>query len=204
MLRVENLSCARGPRVLFRDLSFDAGAGDLVLVTGPNGSGKSTLLRALAGLTRPEAGTIGWDDAERGRPLAQSRAYLGHAAGWKDTLSVIENLNLAWQLDGEAAAADVEAAPAALARVGLTRQRNLAVARLSQGQRKRLHMARLARSTRRLWLLDEPSAALDDDGIAVLTDIVGAHLSAGGMAGIATHQPLAIAAARTRHVALAG
>jgi heme exporter protein A len=202
MLRVEQLCCARGPRELFRGLSFTADAGELVLVTGPNGSGKTTLLRALAGLTRPESGTISWSAAPRG--LAESRAYLGHAAGWKDTLTVTENLRLAWQLDAEAAAHDDGAAMAALERVGLARQRNLAVARLSQGQRKRLHLARLTRSTRPLWLLDEPAAALDDQGLGVLAALVAAHLEQGGMAAIATHQPLMIAVVRTQNVALAG
>ena len=201
MLRVENLSCARGPRELFRGLSFTAGAGELVLVTGPNGSGKTTLLRAIAGLTRPAAGTIGWSGPGE---LAGSRAYLGHAAGWKDTLTVTENLRLAWQLDGEAAADEDGAAPAALADVGLARQRNLAVARLSQGQKKRLHLARLTRSTRPLWLLDEPAAALDDEGLSVLAALVVEHLELGGTAAIATHQPLGIAVVRTQNLALAG
>ena len=202
MLRVEQLCCARGPRELFRDLSFAAGAGELVLVTGPNGSGKTTLLRALAGLTRPESGTISWSGALCS--LAASRAYVGHLAGWKDTLTVTENLQLSWQLDAEAAAHDDGAATAALAHAGLARQRNLAVARLSQGQKKRLHLARLSRSTRRLWLLDEPAAALDDQGLGVLTDLVAAHLKGGGLAAIATHQPLTIAALRTHCVALTG
>ena len=202
MLRVEHLCCARGPRELFRGLSFRAAAGELVLVTGPNGSGKTTLLRALAGLTRPESGTIRWSDARRS--LAESRAYLGHAAGWKDTLTVTENLRLAWQLDAETAAHDDGAAVLALERVGLERQRNLAVARLSQGQRKRLHLARLTRSTRPLWLLDEPAAALDDQGLGVLAELVAAHLGQGGLAAIATHQPLMIAVVRTQNVALTG
>jgi heme exporter protein A len=202
MLRVENLSCARGPRVLFRDLSFAAGAGALVVVTGPNGSGKSTLLRTLAGLTRAEAGTVAWEGDEC--TLAESRAYLGHAAGWKDTLSVTENLGLAWSLDGEAAAHEPGAAAAALERVGLSRQRSLEVMRLSQGQRKRLHLARLARSTRPLWLLDEPTSALDDAGARLLEALVGEHLSRGGIAAVATHLPLEIPAARTQNVALAG
>ncbi len=205
MLRVENLSCARGPRELFRGLSFTADAGELVLVTGPNGSGKTTLLRAIAGLTRPAAGTIGWSGAGGSEDgLAGARAYLGHAAGWKDTLTVTENLRLAWQLDGEAAADDEGAAPAALADVGLGRQRNLAVARLSQGQKKRLHLARLTRSTRPLWLLDEPAAALDDEGLSVLAALVAEHLEQGGTAAIATHQPLGIAVVRTQNLALTG
>jgi heme exporter protein A len=202
MLRVEHLSCARGPRELFRGLSFTADAGELVLVTGPNGSGKTTLLRVLAGLTRPVAGTITWSETPRG--LAESRAYLGHAAGWKDTLTVTENLRLAWQLDAEAAADDDGAAMAALERVGLARQRNLAIARLSQGQKKRLHLARLTRSTRPLWLLDEPAAALDDQGQGVLSELIAEHLERGGLAAIATHQPLMTAVLRTRNVALAG
>jgi heme exporter protein A len=187
---------------LFRDLSFVVEAGTLALVTGPNGSGKTTLLRALAGLTRPESGTITWSDAASG--LAESRAYLGHAAGWKDTLSVTENLHLAWQLDAEPAARDAGATLAALEQVGLARQRNLALARLSQGQKKRLHLARLSRSTRPLWLLDEPSAALDDQGLSLLTELVGAHLLRGGMAAIATHQQLEVTAGRTQNVALSG
>ena len=202
MLRVEQLCCARGPRELFRDLSFSAAAGDAVIVTGPNGSGKTTLLRALAGLTLPVSGAIRWNDSRHG--LAAKRAYLGHAAGWKESFSVSENLRFAWQLDAEAAADEEGTVQAALERVGLARQRNLPVARLSQGQKKRLHVARLSRSTRPLWLLDEPGAALDGEGLDILADVVAAHLRQGGIAAIATHQPLAIAAARTHNVALGG
>src|SRR5512141_1845645 len=122
MLEVTALSCARGPRVLIRDLSFAAGAGTYVQVTGSNGSGKTTLLRTLAGLSLPESGTIRWNG---GADLAVERMYVGHAQGWKDTLSVTENLVLAWQLDAEAAAVEPGAVGEALERVGLTRQRNL-------------------------------------------------------------------------------
>ncbi|MEP7083480.1 MAG: heme ABC exporter ATP-binding protein CcmA [Betaproteobacteria bacterium] len=202
MLRVEQLCCARGPRELFRDLSFAAGTGEVVVVTGPNGSGKTTLLRALAGLSRPESGAIRWDDA----PLGGSAicAYLGHASAWKETLSVTENLRLAWQLDAEAAATDERSSADALGRVGLLPQRNLAVARLSQGQKRRLHLARLSRSTRPLWILDEPGAALDDQGLHLLTEVVATHLRGGGVAAIATHQPLSISATRTYQLVLAG
>ena len=189
MLNVDNLSCSRGPRQLFAGLSFTAASGEWIRVVGPNGSGKTTLLRALAGLTRPEAGRIDWTgDA----PLAESRAYVGHAPGWKDTLTVTENLRLAWSLDG--ASADDDALAHALAKAGLERQRSLSVARLSQGQKKRLHLARLARSTRPLWLLDEPTAALDDAGACLFSELISDHLAGGGIAVIATHLPLGITA----------
>lgn len=200
MLRVENLCCTRGPRELFNGLSFAAAPGEWIRITGPNGSGKTTLLRALAGLTRPVAGSIEWEDATS---LADCRAYVGHAAGWKDTLSVTENLRLAWELDGERAH-DASAAAAALSRAGLERQRNLMIARLSQGQKKRLHLARLSGSTRPLWLLDEPTAALDEQGVGMFTGLVAEHLQRGGIAVIATHLPLAIDAARSHDVAIAG
>ena len=215
MLNVENLSCSRGPRQLFAGLSFTAAPGEWIRVVGPNGSGKTTLLRALAGLTRPEAGRIDWTGD---KPLAESRAYVGHAPGWKDTLTVTENLRLAWSLDGAKAddgagdgagnvAADgagggpgnktggeARALAHALAKAGLERQRNLSLARLSQGQKKRLHLARLARSTRPLWLLDEPTAALDDAGARLFSELVSDHLAGGGIAVIATHLPLGITA----------
>jgi heme exporter protein A len=199
-LRVSGLTCARGPRALFRDLSFTANPGAIVQITGPNGSGKTTLLRTVAGLSRAEAGTLDWSGPET---LAVSRAYVGHASGWKETLSVAENLNLAWTLDAEEAARNAGATAAALERCGLSRQCNLPVARLSQGQRKRLHLARLSRSSRPLWLLDEPSSSLDDAGQALLDALVFAHADAGGIALIATHQPLAAGTRALERVELA-
>jgi heme exporter protein A len=201
MLAVADLSCARGPRTLFRDLSFIADQGTYVQITGSNGSGKTTLLRTLAGLSLPVSGTIRWQgDGE----LAACRAYVGHAHGFKDALSVTENLLLAWQLDAEPAAGEPDAVAGALERVGLTRQRNLPVMRLSQGQRKRLHLARLTRSTRALWLLDEPSASLDAAGHDLLDALVSAHLAAGGIAVVATHETLGIVARVSQQLVLNG
>jgi heme exporter protein A len=201
MLAVAGLCCARGPRTLFRDLSFVAERGAYVQVTGSNGSGKTTLLRTLAGLSLPLAGTVRWQGEDE---LAACRAYVGHAQGFKDSLSVTENLLLAWQLDAEPAADEPEAIAGALERVGLTRQRNLPVMRLSQGQRKRLHLARLTRSTRALWLLDEPSASLDAAGHELLDALVSGHLAAGGIAVIATHETLGIVARAAQKLVLNG
>ena len=200
MLQVDNLGCMRGPRELFRGLSFVADSGEWVRITGPNGSGKTTLLRALAGLTRPDSGVIEWAGDV---PLPASRAYVGHATGWKDTLTVSENLALGWSLDGEAAGGDTVATDDALRRAGLERQRHLVLARLSQGQKKRLHLARLVHSTRRLWLLDEPTAALDDQGVELFTGLLAGHLERGGIAVVATHLPFTLAG-NSHDVALAG
>ncbi len=201
MLRVAKLSCARGPRTLFRDLSFDLNPGEAAQITGPNGSGKTTLLRALAGLTRPEAGAVEWSGPV---PIDHARLYVGHAQGWKDALTAAENLALALRIDSDDTAHDDRAVADALDAVGLARQRNLPVARLSQGQRKRLHLARLSRTKRPLWLLDEPSAALDDAGQKLLDGLLDAHLARGGIAAVATHQPLGLQEAVLRRVALAG
>src|SRR5690606_6771555 len=192
-LEVEDLACAAGIRTLFRDIGFSLGPGQWIQLGGPNGCGKSTLLRALAGLVRPVAGSISW----RGEPVAASRerwhasiAYQGHLPGWKDTLGAAENLRWQLPLDGE------PAEPARLrdllARVGLERQARLAYQRLSAGQRRRLGLARLVASGRPLWLLDEPTTALDAAGQALFGEILDRHLDRGGLAICATHLELPV------------
>ncbi len=186
------LSCTAGHRTLFRELDLAVGSGQWVMLTGPNGSGKTTLLRAIAGLSPFAAGTIGWrGEAPHdigGRWRAQF-LYQGHHAGWKDLFTAAENLD--WQLrldqsDGVSRAG----VDGALDRVGLRRQAALPFMRLSAGQRRRLALARLVCARRALWLLDEPTTALDTAGQQLLGDLLDEHLNAGGCALIATHQPL--------------
>jgi heme exporter protein A len=117
MLTVNALSCARGPRVLFRELSFRAEPGSFFQITGPNGSGKTRCCGRLPGCPARKAGTLEWKGAG---DLAHARAYLGHAPGWKDTLSAARNLELAWRLDGEDAARDAGVIQASLERAGLS------------------------------------------------------------------------------------
>lgn len=203
-LRVEGIACARGGKALFGPLDFAVKPGAALFVLGPNGSGKSTLLRALAGLSEAACGQGYWDgEAIRfDSPAWRSRvAYLGHRLGHKEELTVDENLTLAAQLAGETGSADQHLA--ALARVGLDRRRLLAVRRLSQGQKQRLALARLCLSTRPVWLLDEPAAALDSDAKAVLAAILDTHLRAQGLAVVATHDGIETAAERAAHLRLA-
>jgi heme exporter protein A len=204
MLEALDLAARRGPAQLFERLSFAVAPGHAVVVTGANGTGKTTLLRMLAGLTLPSAGEIRWD----GRPVApfdarlrSSLAFAGHAPALKDELTTEENLGALVSLAGETASQD--AIRAALDQVALGAKRALPARLLSQGQRRRVGLARLALVKRVLWVLDEPLTALDAAGAALLGDMVSAHLERGGLAVAATHVPLGITPARMQSVALA-
>lgn len=191
-LQAEALGCTLGNRELFADLAFTLADGHWLMLTGTNGSGKSTLLRILAGLVLPTSGTVRWRGVLRrqGDPGWNAQlAYQGHASGWKELLTARENLALQARLD-RPDASDRElsdSAERAIARVGLVRQRNLPFGRLSAGQRRRLGLARLAMSMRPLWLLDEPTTALDTDGQRLFAGLLDEHLGEGGCAVIATH-----------------
>ena len=195
MLEVTALAAARGDRVLFADLAFSVGPGELLQVTGRNGTGKTTLLRLLARLARPEAGEIRWD----GRPVAAlgdeffaDLCYLGHAPAIKDDLTAEENLSVSAGIAGIAIGPDD--ARAALGEVGLTGRGQLPGRVLSQGQRRRVALAQLCLGRRRLWLLDEPLAALDSEAASAFVALLGRHLHGGGVAVVATHQPIEPAA----------
>ncbi|MGZ5062170.1 MAG: cytochrome c biogenesis heme-transporting ATPase CcmA [Usitatibacter sp.] len=187
-LEAQALSCSRGPVTLFRDISFGLRDGEWIALRGPNGSGKTTLLRCAAGLTRPDAGRILWDGVDARREQSQFHAHLlygGHAAGIKDDLTAMENLRDALAL--RALAPSDESIHAALAEVGLARQRHLPARRLSAGQRRRIGLARLLVDPARLWVLDEPLTALDDAGQAIFFGLLARHVEGGGLALVATH-----------------
>lgn len=190
-LNVHGLSCGRGDAVLLDGLDLALDGGHALLLRGPNGSGKSTLLLTLAGLLRPLEGTITFEghDEENGPALH----YCGHRNAVRARLGVLETLNF-WRALNGAGTMEPEAA---LERVGLGRAALLDAAYLSAGQQRRLALARLLVSPRPLWLLDEPTAALDSEGHSLVAALITEHLASGGLAIIATHDPLDIAAAET-------
>jgi len=201
MLEITALACERGGTRLFSDLSISLPPGGLLRVRGANGSGKTTLLRALAGLTRPAAGSIRWRGQPAGEDMRGEMLFLGHAPAIKDELTVLENLEFSARLAG-LTDADFQRA---LERFGIARLVDLPARYLSQGQRKRTALARLALSPNAaLWLLDEPFAALDDRAIADVSSVCAAHLAAGGLLVLTSHQDVPIAAPEARDIELRG
>lgn len=191
-LMAETLTCVRGTRTLFEGLSFTVQAGQALVVTGPNGAGKSSLLRLLAGLSTPRAGAVRLEGGEAGVPLAEQAHYLGHLDAHKATLTAAENLGF-WRaaMGGEAASV-----AQAMQAVGISPLARLPVGVLSAGQKRRLALARLLVVRRPVWLLDEPTAALDVAGQDCLAGLVRSHLTAGGLVVAATHAPLDFGPAR--------
>ena len=196
LLAAHGLAFSRNETPVFGPLDFSVDAGEALLVQGGNGAGKTTLLRVLAGLLRADAGSIGIDgQPARAESRARHIAYLGHLPGLKADLSALQNLDFLCGLHGRRT---TQTAEAAMAIVGLDGYQDAPLRTLSAGQKKRLGLARLWLSPAPLWLLDEPYANLDLDGITLVNRMVQAHLKTGGAALITTHGAYAAPPVRTR------
>ncbi|HZA94785.1 MAG TPA: cytochrome c biogenesis heme-transporting ATPase CcmA [Burkholderiaceae bacterium] len=204
MLDAVNLSCERGDRTLFAGLEFSVTAGSLLRVAGPNGMGKTSLLRILCALLEPVAGEVRW----HGRNIRSQReeywkdlVYVGHLNGVKEDLTVFENLKVAQAVAGRNV--DHTVLHRALDSVGLGPFEHALARRLSQGQRRRVALARLfATTTAPLWILDEPFIALDQRGVASLSERIASHIVNGNMVVLVTHQDVAIDVPRQQHIEL--
>ena len=182
------VGCVRGGREVFSGLDFEATSGEVVAVVGRNGSGKTSLLRLIAGLLVPAGGTIVLEGGNPEMTLPEQCHYLGHRDALKPALTVAENLSF-WAdfLGGERADA-----AESLATVGLDHATHLPAGFLSAGQRRRLSLARLLTVRRPVWLLDEPTNALDVAGQDMFGSLMQQHLARGGMIIAATHGPLGV------------
>ncbi len=175
---------------MFSGLDFEASSGEALAVIGPNGSGKTSLLRLIAGLLAVAGGSIGLEGGEAELTLPEQAHYLGHRDALKPALSVVENLGF-WRDFLGGAAFD---AGKSLAAVGLDHAAHLPAAFLSAGQRRRLSIARLLTVRRPVWLLDEPTNALDTAGQSLFAGVMCDHLAHGGLIIAATHAPLGVQA----------
>src|SRR5246127_2157941 len=193
-LLASGLTCVRRGREVFSALSFEALAGELLAVTGRNGSGKTSLLRLIAGLLTPAGGSLALEGSDAELTLPEQAHYLGHRDALKPALSVAENLQF-WRdfLGGKPSDATES-----LAAVGLAHAPHPPAAYLSAGRRRRLSLARLLAVRRPVWLLDEPTTALDVTGQDMVAGLMRDHLASGGLIVAATHSPLGLASKELR------
>ncbi|KAL6534838.1 ABC transporter I member 1 [Orobanche gracilis] len=189
-LLLNNVSCMRNAQQILRHVNASVHEGGALLLTGTNGSGKSTFLRMLAGFSRPSAGEILWN----GHDITESGVFHQYKLqlNWlslkdaiKEKFTVLDNVQWFEILEGKQGKS-----MAAIERMGLGRLAKEKARMLSMGQRKRLQLARLLAIDRPIWLLDEPSVALDDDGVRLLENIIREHREKGGIAIVATHLPI--------------
>lgn len=190
----QNLSVKRGEELIFTDVSFELSPTESLTISGPNGVGKSTLLRALAGLLPIDSGTFEIKtDSKEAKPNAEYCHYIGHKNAMKAELTVLENLNF-WQrtmAQEDTVDDDLIMSPeAAVELLGLSHTLDLPFGFLSQGQRRRIALAKLFVSYRPVWLLDEPTAALDKASSDNFANITNSYLEKGGVVIAATHVPL--------------
>ena len=196
-----DLACLRGSRMVFVGLDFALQPGGALLLLGPNGSGKSSLLRLMAGLLRPFRGDMTWrgislkaePDALRGHVH-----YVGHADAVKPVLTAVENLKFWAAMDGQPDPQNTAAQ--ALATLGVPHIADTPGRFLSAGQKRRLNLARVLAAPAPLWLLDEPTVALDKAGVKLLEGVIDDHRRGGGMVVLSTHADIALPGAVELHL----
>jgi heme exporter protein A len=190
MLEAVDLQCERGHRRLFDRLSFAVTAGQCTQIVGDNGAGKTSLLRILCGLLRPTHGEVRW----HGRRIDRVRdeygadlAYVGHLNGVKDDLTAAENLRTWAASCGLNVGGDQVAE--ALRLFSIDQFAQWQAGHLSQGQKRRVGLARLAMPQQaRIWILDEPFNALDRHGVETLNRLIAQRVGGGGAVILTTHQ----------------
>lgn len=189
MLRVEDLSIARGGIAVLEGLTFAVARSEALILRGPNGCGKTTLLRTIAGLQPPLAGQVVIEP--------DTLAYASHADGLKPTLTVAENLEFWASVFGTR----LDAVDAGLAAMDLTALAARPAQNLSAGQKRRLGLARMLVTGRAVWIFDEPTVSLDLASVALFSAMVRQHLGQGGAAVLATHIDLGLTEARVLDLA---
>jgi heme exporter protein A len=197
MLRVVNLSCSKGERILFSGVQAELKPGEILHVRGENGVGKTSLLRMVVGLSTPAAGDILWNDVPISRcreSYLENLLFLGHHSALKADLTATENLRFSSSIDGMALTEG--AVTAVLGQFGLKGREQFPIEWLSAGQKRRVLLARLSLRSAKLWVLDEPFNALDINATEFLLQMIADHLAADGMVLMTSHQSLALSNVR--------
>lgn len=199
-IKVENITCIRNEEPLFEPVSFSVKSGQVLLITGPNGSGKTSLLRSLTGLsdlTDDDEWSIEWnglDIRQYSQAYRQAISYIGHQPGVKLELTVRENLETISAILGRPEKSSVNQS---IIEVGLQAQADTPAQNLSAGQLKRASLSRLILFHSPLWILDEPQASLDKQGMKLLENMIETHLEKNGLIIMTTHQSIKLPESRT-------
>lgn len=201
LFTVAKLSCIRNHKTLFEDISFEISSGQLLLIEGHNGSGKTTLLKLLTGLRRPDSGQILLDKVST--DIAESNfkaqlAWLGHQNPIKNDLTALENLDVL----GSIRSRNQMSLVSALKTVGLGNFKHKLIKTFSAGMKRRLSLASLLISDCKIWILDEPQAALDKKGIELFEQIATDHLNGGGIIIMTSHHDIGIDQTKTKTLRL--
>ena len=196
-LDADGLSQSRGETTLFDGLTASISSGDVLWVKGNNGIGKTTLLEVLAGLSRPDTGLVIWQKDDVEMTADKVIAYQPHLSFAKATLTTAEDLSFWARIyqTGDKVAAALEI-------VGLKGRVDVPSQNLSAGQRKRLALAKLILSNKPIWIMDEPDAAMDEDGVTLIDSLISQHIQRGGSAIIASHAAPRKIGTRTRKLTL--
>ena len=198
-LDVQRLTCMRGGRALFAQVSFQLQRGQALHLEGDNGVGKTSLLRIVCGLSPADEGQVHWH-SDSCPDFRSALFYLGHALSLKEELSALENL----LSDAAMAGRSLSEAQAmqALAHMGLRGREHLPLRVMSQGQKRRTALARLLASRAELWVLDEPFVALDAPAVNALRTLLADHVAQGGMVLFTSHQAVSLVSSQGQEVPL--
>lgn len=189
-ISAHNVSCQRAWQWLFSGVTFSLNAGEMLHIEGENGAGKSTLLRILLGLATPDSGEVLWNNQpiQLSADFKENLCFIGHLNAIKEELTPLENLKISADVAG--IPLNLNAAMQALGAVDLKKRWNVPAKFLSQGQKRRVALCRLALDTRTLWVLDEPFVALDSQALQWLVHQMNAHAEKGGMLIFTSHQKI--------------
>ncbi len=189
MFKAELLSYYRDGHQIFSGISFDINYGTCMFIKGQNGSGKTTLLRLLAGLLPMQEGAITYDGTSISNNhdlIAQHIDYVGHVNATKNQMTAWDNLKFWHSLCEPDKRIDLSTNfedP-----MLINDFKNKPISFCSAGQIRRVALSRLTISKKKLWLLDEPTASLDETAIRNLGKMLEKHCLEGGAAIIADHK----------------
>ncbi len=201
-LKVSHLTCERGYRELFNDLSFQLSPGEVLHIKGENGAGKTSLLRILAGLALPVSGDIafnGYDCRKFRSEYNEQIAFMGHKLGIKLELTAVENIRSHCELSKQRTDQQILDA---LKEVGLFGFEEMYCNQLSAGQKRRVAIAQAMLTETSLWILDEPFTSLDVIGVEFFLQVIQQHVNQGGMVLLTTHQEVSLKNCTTRYLQL--